>query len=156
MKKIIVYVDDAAYAQTQIAQLLPVEAAAGDGARHWIVVACPPRMTQRISKWVSHSARENWRGKWLHKTMGEITPALRRPGDELTPILAKGSLLDLTQQLRLEHGTARVIDARRPKIGVDMEPVAPEVKPASQSGWALPGAVLSMGALLVLANELSE
>ena len=156
MKKVIVYIDDAAHALAQIAQWLPVEAAAGDGARHWVVVACPPRMTQRISKWVSHSARENWRGKWLHKTMGEVGPALRRPGDELTPILAKGSLLDLTQQLRTEHGAAKVIDARRPKIGVNMEPVAPEVKPASQSGWALPGAAISMGGLLVLASELSE
>lgn len=155
MEKIIVYVDDAAFARENMARLLPVEGATRS-AQHWILVACPPRMTQRISKWVSHSARENWRAKWFSKAVGEIAPTLQGPGDELTTVLAKGSLTELTQLLRREHGAAKVIDARRPKIGVDMEPVAPDVKPASQTGWALPGAVISMGALLVLANELSE
>ncbi len=157
MEKIIVYVDDAAYAREHIGQLLPARTTAGGDARHWIVVACPPRMTQRISKWVSHSARENWRAKWFHKTTTEVTLVLRRPGDDLTPVLAKGSLTEFTQQLRLAHGAATaVIDARRPKAGVDLEPVSPDVAPAGQSGWALPGAIVGMGALLVLANELGE
>ncbi|MEP6723533.1 MAG: hypothetical protein ABJA77_18980 [Variovorax sp.] len=155
MEKIIVYVDDAAYAREHIAQLLPAESIAG-GAHHWVLVACPPRMTHRISKWVSHSARENWRAKWFSKALSELTPTLCRPGDQLTPLLANGRLTELTQQLKLEHGAARVIDARRPKIGVDMEPVAQDVPPAGHSGWALPGAVLGMGALLVMANELTE
>jgi hypothetical protein len=34
--------------------------------------------------------------------------------------------------------------------------VAPDVKSPGQSGWAVPGAVLGMGALLVLANELTD
>jgi hypothetical protein len=37
-----------------------------------------------------------------------------------------------------------------------MEPVVQGKTPAGQSGWALPGAVMGMGALLVLANELAE
>jgi hypothetical protein len=49
-----------------------------------------------------------------------------------------------------------VVDARRPKIGVDLEPVTHEQTPPRQSGWAFPGAVMGMGALLVLANELAE
>jgi hypothetical protein len=66
-------------------------------------------------------------------------------------------LLEMTQQLRVTHGAAaRVVDARRPKIGVDLEPVALDQTPPGQSGWALPGAVAGMGALLVLANELGE
>jgi len=32
----------------------------------------------------------------------------------------------------------------------------PTIAPAGHSGWALPGAMVGMGALLVLANELSE
>lgn len=156
MEKIIVYVDDAAFARENIARLLPAEAATAS-ARHWVLVACPPRMTHRISKWVSHSARENWRAKWFSKALDEITPTLCRPGDQLTPVLAKGPLAELTQQLKREHGpVAKVIDARRPKIGVDMEPVAPDVPPAGHSGWALPGAVVGMGALLVIANELAD
>ena len=63
---------------------------------------------------------------------------------------------DLTQQLKREHAATHVVDARRPKIGVDLEPVTPDQTPPRQSGWAFPGAVMGMGALLVLANELAE
>jgi len=156
MEKIIVFVDDAAFAREHVVQLVAPAMAGGDGARHWILVACAPRMTHRISKWVSHSARENWRAKWFAKTVGEITPVLCRPGDQCTSVLAAGRLSEMTQQLRLTHGAAKVIDARRPKVGVDLEPVAPDVPAAGRSGWALPGGVAGMGALLVLANELAE
>ncbi|RZL92155.1 MAG: hypothetical protein EOP82_10830 [Variovorax sp.] len=153
MEKIILYVDDAAYAREFLDRL---DANAADaGVRHWVLVACAPRMTHRISKWVSHSARENWRNKWFAKVQEQLLPLLQRQGGQVVPVLAKGPLAELTQKLRLELGAARVIDARRPKIGVDLEPVAPDV-PTNQSGWVLPGAVLGMGALLVLANELSE
>jgi hypothetical protein len=155
MEKIILYVDDAAYARELLSRLTPE--AVGTGARRWVLVACAPRMTHRISKWVSHSARENWRNKWLAKTQEQLLPLLQLENGQVTSVLAKGPLAELTQRLKMEHGAAaRVIDARRPKIGVDLEPVAPDVKSPSQSGWALPGAVLGMGALLVLANELSE
>lgn len=158
MEKIILYVDDAAYAREHLARLAPVTAAAlatPAAPRHWVLVACAPRMTHRISKWVSHSARENWRGKWLAKVQEQLLPILEAGGNEVTSVLAKGPLTDLTQQLRLTHGAASVVDARRPKIGVDLEPVAPDMTPA-RSGWAVPGAVASMGALLILANEFAE
>jgi hypothetical protein len=154
MEKIILYVDDAAHAREFLARL--ASDAADAGPRHWVLVACAPRMTHRISKWVSHSARENWRAKWFAKVQEQLLPALRLEGGQVTPVLAKGPLAELTQRLKLEHGAAQVVDARRPKIGVDLEPVAPDVPSPGQSGWALPGAVLGMGALLVLANELSE
>jgi hypothetical protein len=154
MEKIILYVDDAAYARELLSRL--TLEAVGTGARHWVLVACAPRMTHRISKWVSHSARENWRTKWFAKTQDQLLPLLQLEDSRVTPVLAKGPLPELTQRLKMEHGTGRVIDARRPKLGVDLEPVAPDVAPPGQSGWALPGAVLGMGALLVMANELSE
>jgi hypothetical protein len=154
MEKIILYVDDAAYAREFLAKL-PAEPV-GTETRHWILVACAPRMTHRISKWVSHSARENWRTKWFAKVQEQVLPLLMAGDTQVTPVLAKGPLTDLTQRLKLELGAAKVIDARRPKIGVDLEPVAPDQQPPGASNWALPGAVLGMGALLVLANELSE
>ena len=54
MDKIIVYVDDADHAQQLLAPLVANEPA---HQRHWVLVACAPRMTHRVSKWVSHSAR---------------------------------------------------------------------------------------------------
>jgi hypothetical protein len=155
LEKIILYVDDAAYAREFLAKAPPGQI--GAGARHWVLVACAPRMTHRISKWVSHSARENWRGKWFAKTQDQVLPLLSHSGDAVTPVLAHGSLTELTQRLKVEHGAAtRVVDARRPKIGIDLEPVAPDQEPRGQSGWAFPGAAMGLGALLVLANELAE
>lgn len=148
MDKIIVYVDDAAYAEQQLAPMR-----SQGGSTHWVVVACAPRMTHRISKWVSHSARENWRAKWADKLFGAVVPLLRSHGDTVTPVLAKGPLTELTQRLHTEHGVARVLDARRPKIGHDMEQVTVDQPAAKASRWTVPGAVAGMGAMLVLAAE---
>jgi hypothetical protein len=121
MEKIIVYVDDGAHAQQQLAPM--TRSGLGGAPRtHWVLVACAPRMTHRISKWVSHSARENWRAKWADKLFAQIVPGLQASGDLVTVVLAKGPLPELTDQLKAEHGTSRVLDARRPKFGPEPSP----------------------------------
>src|SRR3982751_4796044 len=135
MEKIILYVDDVTYASEQFAELAPD--ANNVVARHWVLVACAPRMTHRISKWVSHSARENWRAKWADKLFGAVIPGLQERGDAVTPVLAKGPLPELTRALMAEHGTEQVLDVRRPKT--------PDGPPAG--GW-VPGALMGLGALL--------
>ena len=130
MDKVIVYLDDPAYARQHMA----VAAAA---PTHWVLVACAPRMTHRISKWVSHSARENWRAKWADKLFDQVVPLLRGRGDAVTPVLARGPLPELTRSLMAEHGTERVLDVRRPKSD-----------DGSLGRWA-PGAIMGLGALLV-------
>jgi hypothetical protein len=132
MDKVIVYLDDPAYAR----QRMPAQA----GPTHWLLVACAPRMTHRISKWVSHSARENWRAKWAGKLFDQVVPDLHARGDIVTPILARGPLPELTRELMAEHGTSRVLDVRRPK----QEPGAGQ--------WA-PGALLGIFAALFLVFE---
>jgi hypothetical protein len=134
MHKVIVYLDDPAYARQQ----MPATA----GPTHWVLVACAPRMTHRISKWVSHSARENWRAKWADKLFGAVIPALQQRGDAVTPVLAKGPLPELTRLLMAEHGTEQVLDVRRPK--------APDGPPSGN--WA-PGALMGLGALLFRALD---
>ena len=134
MDKVIVYVDDPGYARERMG--------AGNGSpTHWLVVACAPRMTHRISKWVSHSSRENWRAKWADRLFEQVLPPLRARGDTVTPILARGPLPELTRTLMAEHGTAQVLDVRRPKQD-----------PGEGRNWA-PGAVLGMFAALFLAFE---
>lgn len=154
MEKIIVYLDDAEFAQRQLAPMRGGEPAlqASPGT-HWVLVACAPRMTQRISKWVSHSARENWRAKWAEKLFEKIVPQLQGAGDRVTTELAKGHLPDLTRRLVAQHGAARILDARRPKFGQELQPVTADQPASKESRWEVPGAVAGMGALLVLAAE---
>jgi len=154
MDKMIVYVDDLAYAQQQLAPMVASARGPGGPAGCWIVVACAPRMTHRISKWVSHSARENWRAKWADKFFGTLVPFLTAKGDTAVPVLAQGPLAPLTERLLAEHPGARVLDMRRPKFGHDLQPVSdalPQREP--QNRWAVPGAIAGMGAMLVLAAE---
>ena len=141
--KIIVYVDDAAHAQLVLSPLLATETA---GTR-WVLVACAPRMTHRISKWVSHRARENWRDKWADKLFAQLLPGLTTGGSTVTTVLAKGPLAELTQQLQTELGAARVVDARRPKLDA-AEP--PHMPPAPSLQGTLPGLLTGLGAWLAL------
>ncbi len=178
MDKIIVYLDDAAHA---LAQLAPMEnggnggngngASIGSNSRVgedagadpevsgsaanstlWILVACPPRITKYISRWVTHSARNNWRLKWSEEQFSKIAPTLQARGGAVTTHVARGPLVEQTASLLAVHPTARVLDARLPRLGQDMEPVTRN-QPVQYDRWSLPGAVAGMGALLVLASD---
>jgi hypothetical protein len=146
MEPIIVYVDDAPYARRQ---LVPMRS----GTTHWVLVACPPRMTQRIGKWVSHSAREKWRRQWSARLFAQLQPLLQGGGDRVTTVIAKAPLPALTRELMTVHGACRVLDARRPRFGHDLPPVTSDQPAGSQERWQLPGALAGVGAALVLAAE---
>jgi hypothetical protein len=161
MDKIIVYIDDAAHALQQLTPMKtggPVASSLAQARQpiqvtQWILVACPPRMTQHINKWVNHSAREKWRAKWSEKVLAQIAPTLTTQGDLVVPLVAKGTLTTLTDRLLAEHGPARVLDARRARLGQDLPPITRDQPTEHDSRWSLPGAVAGMGALLVLASD---
>ena len=138
MDKIIVYVDDADHAQQLLAPLAAKEPA---HQRHWVLVACAPRMTHRVSKWVSHSARESWRNKWADKLFAQIITGVGLPHAQVTTVLAKGPLAELTEQLQADlqndgHRPAPVMDARKPRSPADSpEAVTPRpAEPPSSAG----------------------
>ncbi|WCM88602.1 hypothetical protein [Acidovorax sp. NCPPB 3576] len=161
MNKVIVYVDDAEQARQILA---PLSSRASAEKTQWVLVACAPRMTHRISKWVSHSARENWRTKWADKLFGQILPWLHAEGVPVSTVLAKGPLADLLTQLQAEHGAVPVIDARRPKqdeavaapAQVAQQPAAAPVnvtRKPSPRRWSLPGTLAGLGAMFMFVAE---
>lgn len=121
MDNMIVYVDDAHYA-LQILQPMRQTGSTANPTR-WIVVGCAPRVTHRASKWVTNSARESWRGRWAEKVFGQLLPLLEQDGNTVITLLAKTNLSTQTETLKTEYGAARVLDARRPKFGQDLQPV---------------------------------
>ena len=125
METIIVYIDEAEYAKQMLQPMLPAD---NQLPMHWVLVGCAPRITRRISKWVTQSARHSWQANWADKVFGQIVPMLQAPErtpDRVTTQLAcsKISLCELTQSLMQQHGHARVLDARRPKLGQELQPV---------------------------------
>ena len=118
MRKIVVLVDDAGYTQGRLDVALVREGLASSSEADrpmadWVLIACAPRLTHRVSKWVSHGAREHWRTKWAHKLFGELDPWLNEKGlGDAHRMLAKGPLQELLEQIHPDE----VIDARRPKL----------------------------------------
>ncbi len=146
MENIIVYVDDAAYAL----QILQPMLATGKQnlATRWIVVGCAPRVTHRVSKWVTKSARDSWRRKWAEKVFAQLLPVLLRRGDAMVSRIAQPTLHTQTESLIKEYGTARVLDARRPKFGQDLQPVTATQAKDSQSVLAYAAALAGAGLLV--------
>ena len=146
MDNVIVYLDEAACALAMLAPVLPA-----DQARtpiRWIVVGCAPRVTHHVSKWVTHSARQNWRGKWADKVFSQVLPLLQRPGDEVVTQIASGPLCDLTDALMTQYGAGRVLDVRRPKPGNALQPVTRQPAAQGQSLWTLAAMMAGSGMLL--------
>jgi hypothetical protein len=121
MHNIIVYVDDAAYG-LQLLQPMLQDMGSEEPTR-WIVVGCAPRMTHHVSKFLARGARDSWRGKWAEKVFSQLVPALANNGDEVKTCMAKANLPSQTESLIKQHGVARVLDARRPKFGENLQPV---------------------------------
>lgn len=143
MDRLIVYVDDAHHAVSVLAPLL----GAGQTPRQWILVACAPRVTHHVSKWVTHSARQNWRGKWTDKLFAQLVPWLQGQGEQVLPCESRNNLSSQTEELIREHGPARVIDARRPRQG-DGRGWVPRPAPGSclfGLGMGLWGSVAALG-----------
>ena len=149
MDNIIVYMDDAEHALHQLAPMM----GGSNAPVQWILVACPPRMTRHINKWVHHAARVQWRQKWANKLFENLVPQLDFGSSRVIRAVAQGPLVDMSRELQLQYGAARVLDTRRPKFGHDMAPVTPDQPSEHESRWAVPGAVAGMGAFLVLASE---
>lgn len=149
MDTTIVYVDEAAHALGMLAPLL--QSGQAHTPTRWIVVGCAPRITHRVSKWVTHSARESWRGKWAEKVFEQIVPLLQASGDPVITQLACGPLDEFTAALRAQHGEGRLVDARRPRPVAVLQagPGPPPGEPRGVWGFA---AMLAGSGLLLTAD----
>lgn len=150
MDNMIVYLDEAAHALTILPSMLP--ASQVRAPIRWIVVGCAPRVTHHVSKWVTHSARQNWRSKWANKVFSQVIPVLQVTGDEVVTQIASGPLCDLTDALMTQYGAGRVLDARRPRPGSELQPVTrlPGAQQQGQSLWACAAMMAGSGMLLAV------
>jgi hypothetical protein len=148
MENIIVVLDDATHA---LSQIVPMRQ---NGVKtHWVLLACPPRLSRHISRWVNQGSRKAWRKRWAQDLMNQVQPELMKNGDTFECRVLEGNLIDMTQRLQKEFGMARVLDARRPKVGHNMEPVTASQPVDGSVNWALPGGTAALGAMIILATE---
>ncbi len=136
---VIALVDDADEARRFLAEWL---AAHPDARGNWLLLACAPRMTHRISKWVSHSSREHWRDKWADKLFLQLLPLLRSKGFGVQTEVAKGPVNELLESLSAQS-PATVLDWRKPKRMFSDGSAAE----AGRAHWAWLSALAAMAAL---------
>ena len=146
MDTLIVYMDETAHA---LKILTPMVTASPDRApMRWILVACTPRVTRHASKWVTHNARQSWRSKWADKAFEQIVPLLQTKGDDVVTQIARGPLCEFTDSLQARHAGARVLDARRPKFGEDLQPVTRQQPHPTEGVWSCAAALAGVGMLV--------
>jgi len=141
MERIAIFVNDAAHAGRLLHPMLATAEAA-----HWIVVACPPTLTRHVGRWVSKQARRTWRERWADELFAQIEPVLRaHPGTEVEKLLASRPLTEVSARLQARWPGVRLLDARRPALGREDEPLTAAQPAAAADGWA--GTVAVTGGL---------
>ncbi len=153
MQNLIVYFDDASYLKQCVIPYAYASARGADAPTHWILVACPPRISSYVGRRVSAQARMQWRKSWTDQVLKEAAPLVSKHGDRVTSLMPSGSLVEFSDHLFKEFGAASVIDARRPKFCQDLMPLTRDQTTAKDSRWALPGAIAGMFTVVVLALE---
>jgi hypothetical protein len=151
METFIVYIDDKQYALQQVIPMLPANEQTPQAA-NWVLIGCPPRLNRHTGRWLTHTAQKKWRQEWTQDATSELTQKLESGGNTVSVRVAHGSLTELTKLIKGEVGAARVIDARRPKLSVNLDPVTSD-QPQEKSNWTVPGGVLAMSAAIVMASE---
>lgn len=149
MEKIAVFTNDAAYARRILQPMLN-----GADPTHWVLVACPPRFSRHLGRWVSRDAHEQWRARWAAALFDALEPDLKlHPHSKVEKLLAKRPLVTLTARLETRLGPLRLLDARRPRVGRIDEPISAKQPDADGGRWVAPMALTTgMAAVLALAD----
>ncbi len=150
METFIVYLDDKQYALQQIVPMLSHQETSQQVS--WILVGCPPRLTRHSGRWLSQSAQKKWRQDWTQETTQEIATLLKQHNNQVFIKTAYGTLTEFTKKLSREFVSARVIDARRPKLTANLHPVT-EDQPQAKSDLVVPAGILAIGASIAMVAD---
>lgn len=149
MEAIAVFVNDVAHARHILQPMRE-----GAGPTHWVLVACPPTLTRHIGRWVSHTARRQWREHWAANLFTALEADLRtESGSEVETLVARRPLADVSARLlaRLPH--LRLLDARQPRVGRSDEPISGAQPAEAPGGWVAPAAATAgLSLMLALAD----
>ncbi|HZT55898.1 MAG TPA: hypothetical protein VFA35_06710 [Burkholderiaceae bacterium] len=149
MENIAVFVNDVAAARHLLQPMLN-----GAGPTRWVLVACPPTLTRHIGRWVSHSARRQWRERWAAELFDALQPELKaHSGSEVETLVAKRPLVDVSARLLARMPQLRLLDARQSRVGRVDELISATQPAAAASGWVAPAAATAgLSLMLTLAD----
>jgi hypothetical protein len=149
MEKIAVFVNEVAHARHILQPMVN-----GQGMTHWVLIACPPKLTRHIGRWLSRSAQDQWKERWSLELFAGLEPLLKaRTGNKVEKLLAKRPLVDMSKRLEARLGGVSFLDARCPTLYKQHEPLTSGQPSADNNQWTYPLAVTTgLSAMLALAD----
>jgi hypothetical protein len=149
METIAVFVNDVARARRILQPMLRSE-----GPMHWVMIACAPALTRHIGRWVSHSARQQWRERWAAELFVALEPELKaQSGSLVERVVANRPLIEVSTRLTARLPHLRLLDARQPRLGRIDEPITAAQPAQGASGWTAPAAAAAgLSLMLSLAD----
>jgi len=147
METFIAFIDDGEYAVQSMIPMLHSTTQA-----KWILVACPPKLNRHSSKWITQKAMKRWQSNWSQKCLQSLIELLNTKKDTYITRTANGSLIDLSTQLKTEYQPSRILDWRRPKLGVQLEPLTID-QPQNDNKWVIPSGVIALGSVMAIAID---
>jgi len=148
MDKIAVFVNDVATARHILQPML-----ASAGPTHWVLVACPPTLTRHIGRWVTHSARRQWRERWAAEVFEALQPELKalmaRTGNVVETLTADKPLVQVSARLLERLTQLRLLDARLLRVGRIEEPITGAQPAQAANRWAAPVVAIAALALML-------
>ena len=143
------FINDAEFAKRQLVAFVE-----GRKPERWVLVGCPPRLPRHSGRFLSQPALKRWRADWTRETLSDIAAMLTAKGHEVSTRVAHTPLVAFTRQLRGELGqAARLLDARRPRAGGQLDPITQEQPGERPDAWSATGGAIALGALITIASE---
>jgi hypothetical protein len=110
MKTVALFIDDAESARLALQPLLQSR-----DAGRVVLVACAPKLSRHVGRFVSNAGREQYRQRWARDLFSELQPLWSMaPRGTVETVVAKAPLEVVVQRMKVQEGTGLVaIDARR-------------------------------------------
>jgi hypothetical protein len=130
METFVIFANDRTHVMDQVMPLLEDTHAA-----NWVLVGCPPRMTRHAGKWLTQRALKRFKDEWTETNLRDIADILKKRGDNVVTRVAIAPLLQMTNTLKAEFGSIRIIDAR---LQHPMQTLNTQVVPVSANALGAP------------------
>jgi hypothetical protein len=150
MRSVALFIDDAAAARLALQALMQAPEPG-----HVVLVACAPKLTHHVGRFVSHAGREQYRQRWARELFSELQPLWSMaPRGTVETTIAKAPLDVVVQRMRVRFGTDLVaIDARRAGLEQARQGARPTPAQEAVRRWLVPAFVTSgVGIALALVD----
>lgn len=149
MKTVALFIDDADAARMALQPLMRP-----GGAGRVILVACAPKLSRHVGRFISQAGREQYRQRWARELFSELQPLWSlAPRGAVETMVAKAPPEVIVQRLKIHEGADLLaIDAR--KAGLEAARAGQEA-PARRAArrWLVPAFITSgLGIALALSD----